>query len=53
MEAAGLVRSSRHGRESIFEVDPAPLRQAQDCLSLVSQRWDNALSRLKAFVEEP
>ena len=52
METAGLVRSSRHGRDSLFEVDPAPLRQAQDYLSLVSQRWDDALGRLKALVEE-
>ena len=52
MEGAGLVRCFRHGRESLFEVDPLPLRQAQDYLSLVSRQWDEALARLKAFVED-
>lgn len=52
MESVGLVSCSRQGRESLFQVDPAPLHQAQDYLSLVSARWDDALGRLKAFVED-
>ncbi|MBS2035964.1 winged helix-turn-helix transcriptional regulator [bacterium] len=52
MQEAGLVRCSRQGRESVFQVDPTPLRQAEDYLNQVSAQWDEALARLKAFVED-
>ena len=52
LERAGLVRSTRHGRESLFALDPEPMRQMQDYLSSVSRQWDQALARLKLFVEE-
>ncbi|MFN8608757.1 MAG: metalloregulator ArsR/SmtB family transcription factor [Vulcanimicrobiota bacterium] len=52
MEGAGLVQCTRQGRESVFQVDPVPLRQAQDYLSHVSAQWDEALLRLKALVED-
>lgn len=52
MEEVGLVRSSRAGRETLFSLDPAPLREMEEFLSRVSMHWDDALSRLKAFVEE-
>jgi hypothetical protein len=31
--------------------DPAPLRDLRDILDFVSARWDQALARLKSFVE--
>ncbi len=49
---AGLVRDRRHGRERIWELEPARLETAQKCLERISERWDAALGRLKAFVEE-
>jgi DNA-binding transcriptional ArsR family regulator len=49
---AGLVRDVRHGRERHWEVELTPLADARGCLDLVSQRWDQRLARLKAFVEE-
>jgi len=52
LERAGIVRSVRTGRESRFEFDPRPLADMQDYLTRVSQQWDQALSRLKAFVEK-
>lgn len=49
---AGLVRDRRHGRERIWELEPARLRMAYRCLDQISEQWDAALGRLKAFVEE-
>src|SRR4051794_27394588 len=52
LENAGLVRSVRSGRESLFELDAQPLLSAKEYLEHVSEKWDDALSRLKAFVED-
>lgn len=52
LAAAGVVRSARHGRERVWEVDAAPLQAAQDWLGAISKDWDSALARLKAFVED-
>jgi DNA-binding transcriptional ArsR family regulator len=49
---AGMVRSTRTGRERLFELDPRPIAGARDYLDQVSEQWDRALARLKAFVEE-
>lgn len=52
LENAGIVRSTRTGRESRFAFDPAPLEQMRDYLSFVSEQWDHALGRLKSLVEK-
>lgn len=52
LERAGIVRCVRHGRERRFEFDPEPVVRAKEYLDFVSQQWDQALSRLKAFAEE-
>jgi DNA-binding transcriptional ArsR family regulator len=52
LEHAGLVRSIRAGRESHFELHSQPLKDLEGYLHFVSQEWDSALARLKAFVEE-
>jgi DNA-binding transcriptional ArsR family regulator len=52
LEKAGLVRCSRSGRKSLFALDPEPVRELEEYLGLVSRQWDEALGRLKAFVEE-
>lgn len=51
LENAGLVRSARVGRESQFAFRPEPIVEAKAYLDGVSQQWDDALSRLRAFVE--
>jgi DNA-binding transcriptional ArsR family regulator len=51
LESAGVVHSARAGRESLFELNPRPIEGAKEYLDLVSEQWDQALSRLKAFVE--
>jgi DNA-binding transcriptional ArsR family regulator len=53
LEGAGVVRSARVGRESRFVLQPQPLVEARTWLDHVSRKWDEALLRLKALVEEP
>jgi DNA-binding transcriptional ArsR family regulator len=48
---AGLVRGSRQGRERIWELEPTRIAEAHDYLERISQQWDDALARLKTFVE--
>ncbi len=51
LESVGIVRSVRTGRESRFKFDPKPVEEIREYLDLVSEQWDQALSRLKSFVE--
>ena len=52
LEGVGVVRSTRSGRESLYALEPEPLADARDYLDRVSQQWDDALARLKSFVEQ-
>ena len=52
LEGAGVVHSVRAGRESLFAFRPEPLRELRSYLDRVSDQWDDALERLKAFVEK-
>ncbi|MDQ2665705.1 MAG: metalloregulator ArsR/SmtB family transcription factor [Gemmatimonadota bacterium] len=49
---AGLVRSTRKGREQVWDLEPKRLDDAHAYLDRISKQWDEALDRLKAFVEE-
>jgi DNA-binding transcriptional ArsR family regulator len=51
LERAKIVHSVRMGRESLFELDPQPIDGLRKYLEIVSEQWDQALSRLKSFVE--
>jgi len=51
LEGAGVVRHARIGRESQFSFDPQPMDGVKAYLNDVSRQWDEALSRLKVFVE--
>ena len=51
LEEVRLVHSTRAGRESLYRLDPAPMRDVREYAELVSAHWDRALGRLKAFVE--
>ncbi|SRR6266567_4880859 len=48
----GIVRCVRQGRESLFKFNPEPIAEMHEYLDLVSRQWDQALARLKSFVEE-
>ena len=51
LEGVGLVRGERRGREILFTFLPKPMDEARRYLEIVSRQWDQALARLKAFVE--
>lgn len=51
LENAGLVSSIRIGRESQFGFRSEPIAEIRAYLDDVSRQWDDALSRLKSFVE--
>jgi DNA-binding transcriptional ArsR family regulator len=48
---AGLVRDVKAGRERLWECERAQLEEARRSLQLIERQWDDALMRLKAFVE--
>ena len=52
LEAAGVVRSRRCGRESIWELRPSRLAEIRLHLDEISSQWDRAIGRLRAMVEE-
>jgi DNA-binding transcriptional ArsR family regulator len=51
LERAGIVQSSRVGRESQFILCPERIEEARSYLDQVAAQWADALSRLRAFVE--
>ncbi|EJN05274.1 metalloregulator ArsR/SmtB family transcription factor [Phyllobacterium sp. YR531] len=51
LEDAGLVISKKVGRESQFAFRPEPINDIRAYLDSVSRQWDDALGRLRAFVE--
>ena len=52
LAGAGVVRSIRSGRETLFAIEPRPIEELRDYLDAVSRQWDDALARLKAHVED-
>jgi DNA-binding transcriptional ArsR family regulator len=52
MDHAGLVRNTKQGRESYWELDRRRLEEVRRNLTLISKQWDSALDRLRRFVEE-
>ncbi len=52
MHDAGLVKETRAGRESIWRIETRRIEAARGYLDRLSTQWDDALGRLKAFVEE-
>jgi DNA-binding transcriptional ArsR family regulator len=52
LEAAGLARSSRAGRERIWELRTTRLAEIRRYLDQISDDWDAAIGRLRALVEK-
>jgi DNA-binding transcriptional ArsR family regulator len=48
---AGLVRRHRLGRATRWELEPERLQAARRSLDAISAQWDEALGRLRSFVE--
>jgi len=51
LHKAGLVRSTREGRERVWEIQPRRLADVGRYLDEISKQWDDAIERLRAFVE--
>lgn len=51
LENAGIVESTRMGRENQFALRTEVLDDLRDYLDTVSRQWDDALARLKTFAE--
>lgn len=51
LEGAGLVHCERAGREALFALNPQPIEELKTYLDIVSEQWDEALMRLKNYVE--
>jgi DNA-binding transcriptional ArsR family regulator len=52
LHAAGLVQRTKSGREVHFALRRQAIEDARAWLDAVGTQWDDALDRLKAFVEE-
>jgi len=47
LNQAGLVESRREGRETLYQLTPAPLGEAMDWMGAVGAAWDARLARLR------
>jgi DNA-binding transcriptional ArsR family regulator len=52
LAGVGLVRDVRRGREHHWVLEPDQLAEARRSLDQIARQWDEALGRLKRFVEE-
>ncbi len=52
LAGSGLARAARVGRERRWELEPRRVVEARRYLDQVSRRWEEALERLRCFVEE-
>lgn len=48
---AGVVRDVKHGRERLWQLELARIDEAKAALDAIGKAWEQALGRLKAFVE--
>jgi DNA-binding transcriptional ArsR family regulator len=53
LQDCGLVRSTKVGREVLFQVQSAPLAATADWLSSLAAQWDSRLADLKSRAEQP
>ena len=51
LEGAQFVTKESHGRESRFSVQKSTVEEASTAINAIAQQWENALLRLKNFVE--
>ena len=52
LAAAGLARCEKSGRETVWALDRRPLVKARDQLDRIARQWDDAIERLRAYVED-
>lgn len=49
---AGVVQDLRIGRERLWELEPKKIEEARLTLESIGREWEQALGRLKSFVEK-
>ncbi|HWL89320.1 MAG TPA: metalloregulator ArsR/SmtB family transcription factor [Polyangiaceae bacterium] len=49
---AGLVKNETQGRTNVWEFTPRGLEEARRTLDAIAREWDEALERLRRFVED-
>jgi DNA-binding transcriptional ArsR family regulator len=52
LENVGLVKSTRKGRETLYEFDATPIETMTQYLDLVSGQWGKKLTDLRTFLDE-
>jgi DNA-binding transcriptional ArsR family regulator len=52
LAAAGVIDGNRQGREQVWAINPTRLAEGRRCLEVIAGEWDEALTRLKAQVED-
>jgi DNA-binding transcriptional ArsR family regulator len=53
LREVGLVEATKAGRETRYELTPAPLASAVEWIDAVGEAWDVRLEALKRLVERP
>jgi DNA-binding transcriptional ArsR family regulator len=53
LEAAGIVRSEKHGRVRTCRIEPSALRAGESWLGRQRGTWERKLDRLGDFLAEP
>lgn len=48
---AGVVQDIKQGRERLWQLDPVQIAEAKRALEKIGYEWEQALGRLKIFVE--
>ena len=51
INGAGLAASSRVGRETVWQLEPRAVTEAERYLQSIAKDWDDKLRRLKSLVE--
>jgi DNA-binding transcriptional ArsR family regulator len=48
---AGVARDTKAGRERLWQLEPARIKEAKQTLEVIGRQWEVALGKLKAFAE--
>lgn len=51
LSEAGVVRNVKSGRERLWQLDPTQIEAARRTLEQIGREWEQALGKLKLFVE--
>lgn len=51
LAASGLVRDERRGREHVWSLEPAPLREVAAWASQYQAQWEARFDRLETFLQ--